>query len=196
MSSRFILHKQFYGRDPKIVAKELLGKKLIRKINGLFFEGMIVETEAYYGQKDPASRAYHGLKNYNRQMWGESGTAFIYNVHKYWMFNIVSHPPDKVGAVLIRAIEPLKGVESLRERRLVKNALNLLNGPGKLTESLLINKDLNGISVHLNTSQIIIAYNEIDFKFEIRSSHRIGVKKDLQRNLRFFIKGNKFISKI
>ena len=133
MSHRVIVNRDFYERDPETVAKELLGKKLIRKINMVFFEGMIVETEAYHGQKDPASRAYHGLKNYNRQMWGEPGTVFIYNVHKYWMFNIVSHQTDKVGAVLVRALEPLKGVEALKERRPIKNIFDLTNGTGKLT---------------------------------------------------------------
>jgi len=73
-----VLPREFYERAPVIVAEELLGKRLLRKSEENFLEGMIVETEAYYGLDDPASRAYHGMKNYNKAMWEEPGRAFIY----------------------------------------------------------------------------------------------------------------------
>ena len=108
-----ILFPSFYSRDPAVVARDLLGKRLVRVLNGEALEGTIVETEAYYGAEDPASRAFHGRKNYNRLMWGEPGRVFIYNVHRYWMLNVVAHEPDEIGAVLIRAIEPTRGIESM-----------------------------------------------------------------------------------
>jgi len=188
-----VLPREFYERDPETVAKELLGKRLIRKLGKNLLEGIIVETEAYYGLHDPASRAYHGIKNYNKPMWNEPGRAFIYNVHKYWMFNIVAHKPNNIGAVLIRAMEPTKGIEIMKKNRSVKKLFDLANGPGKLTIALKINKDLNGVPVTSCESEIVIANNKM--KFEIGSSHRIGVSKDLERKLRFFIKGNKFVSK-
>jgi len=188
-----VLPREFYERDPETVARELLGKRLIRKLGKNFLEGIIVETEAYYGLHDPASRAYHGIKNYNKPMWNEPGRAFIYNVHKYWMFNIVAHKPNQIGAALIRAVEPTKGMEAMKKNRSVKKLFNLANGPGKLTIALKINKGLNGVPVTSCESEIVIANNKM--KFEIGSSHRIGVRKDLERKLRFFIKGNKFVSR-
>ncbi len=187
-----ILSEDFFERDPEIVAKELLGKKLIRKLDKTFLEGIIVETEVYYGLDDPASRAYHGKKDYNIMMWKEPGIVFIYNVHKYWMFNIVAHKPSQIGAVLIRALEPTKGIEFMLVHRPVKKEIDLTNGPGKLTIALKIDKSLNGIPV-TSESQIMIIDNKMEFK--IGSSYRIGVKKDLQRKLRFYIKGNKFVSR-
>ena len=188
-----VLPREFFRRKPENVAKELLGKRLIRKLDGDFLEGIIVETEAYYGLDDPASRAYYGIKDYNRPMWNEPGRAFIYNVHKYWMFNIVAHRPNEIGAVLIRALEPTKGIEIMKRNRPVRNIFDLTNGPGKLTVALKINKGLNGVPVTSRESEIVIAKNKMEF--EIGSSYRIGVRKDLERKLRFFIKRNKFVSR-
>ena len=188
-----VLPREFYWRNPENVAKELLGKRLIRKLDENFLEGIIVETEAYYGLDDPASRAYQGIKDFNRPMWNEPGRAFIYNVHKYWMFNIVAHKPNEIGAVLIRALEPTNGIEIMKRNRPVKKLFDLTNGPGKLTITLKINKGLNGIPVTSCESEIIITKNKMEF--EMGSSHRIGVRKDLNRKLRFFVKGNKFVSR-
>jgi len=188
-----VLPREFYERDPAVVAKELLGKKLIRRLDEIFLEGMIVETEAYYGLDDPASRAYHGVKNYNSPMWRQPGRAFIYNVHRYWMFNIVAHEPNKVGAILIRALEPTKGIEVMKRHWTVKREFDLTNGPGKLAIALKIDKSLNGVSVTSRESEIVVVDNKMDF--EIGCSHRIGVKKDLEKKLRFYVKGNKHVSR-
>ena len=188
-----VLSRKFYERDPEAVAKELLGKKLVRRLGDEVLDGIIVETEAYYGLEDPASRAYHGQKVYNKLMWSEPGKVFIYNVHNNWMFNIIAHEPDKIGAILVRAIEPKRGMEAMRKNRKVKNIFELTNGPGKLTKALKIDKGLNGIFVTSKKNEVFVADNEM--KIEIESSHRIGVKKDLERKLRFFMKGNRFVSK-
>lgn len=193
MLSIKILPVGFFKRDPEIVAKELLGKRLIRKLGKNILEGIIVETEAYYGLQDPASRAYHGKKNYNKPMWNEPGRAFVYNVHKYWMFNIVAHKPDQIGAVLIRAVEPMKGIKFMKRNRPVKKMLHLTNGPGKLTTAFEIGKGLIEVSVTSLESEILVADSTMEF--ETGSSHRIGVRKDLEKKLRFFIRGNKFVSR-
>ena len=187
------LSGRLYERDPSVVAEKLLGKRLIRKLNKEILEGIVVETEAYYGLDDPASRARHGLKNYNRLMWSEPGRAFIYNVHNNWMFNIIAHEPNEVGGVLIRAIEPTKGIDLMKRNRKVENLHDLTNGPGKLTKALKIDKGFNGVFVTSEESQIFIADNKM--KIEIGRSHRIGVKRDLPTDLRFFIEGNQFVSK-
>lgn len=188
-----VLERSFYERDPKIVATNLLGKKLVRRLNDTSLEGIIVETEAYYGLEDPASRAYKGRKNYNFAMWGEVGRLFIYNVHNNWLLNIVAHEVGKIGAVLIRAIEPLQGIEVMRQNRGVNDIFNLANGPGKLTKALKIDKSHYGFPVTSKDSEIFIA--EYRIKFEMDCSYRIGVSKDLEEQLRFFIKGSRFLSR-
>ncbi len=188
-----VLGKKFYMRDPSIIARALLGKKLVRKWNRSFLEGIIVETEAYYGLNDPASRAFHGLKQYNRFMWGDPGILFIYNVHNYWMLNIVSHEPSEVGAVLIRSLEPVNGTEIMKANRNVEDIYLTTSGPGRLTRAFQIDKSFNGIPITTNESEIYIAENQIEGK--IVSSHRIGVTKDMRRELRFYLSKNKFVSR-
>jgi len=191
-----ILPKKFYERNPEKVARDLLGRILTRRIKNETLRGIIVETEAYFGPDDPASRASHGMKNYNKPMWREPGVAFIYNVHKYWMFNVVAHKPREVGAVLIRAIEPIEGIEIMKRNRGYddRRLISLTNGPGKLTVALGIDKRLNGACLTSKKSPIYIADNPIQVR--ISSSKRIGVRADLDRNLRFYIEGNRFVSKV
>ena len=188
------LSKDFYERDPPLVAKDLLGKILLRKLDSEILSGKIVETEAYYGRKDPASRAYRGRKKFNELMFMSVGRTFIYMVHGNWLLNMVAHLKGGVGAVLIRAIEPIEGIQTMWNNRNVKKLRDLTNGPGKLTKALAVTKELNGIDVTERDSQIVVVEGRGE-SFEVCSSHRIGVKVDLPRKLRFSIKGNKFVSK-
>ncbi len=193
MKSMKVLTRKFYERDPETVAKDLLGKIIVRRISGKMLKGILVETEAYYGLEDPASRAYNGLKLYNESMWGDPGNAFIYNVHKYWMLNAVAHEPRSIGAVLIRALEPTDGIDIMKRNRKVNDILNLTSGPGKLTQAFRIDKKLNEKSLTAAGSEVYIVQNEIGLS--IGSSHRIGVKRDLKKKLRFFIVENRFVSR-
>jgi len=188
-----ILPPSFYSRDPAVVARDLLGKRLIRVLNGEALEGTIVETEAYFGAGDPASRAFHGRKNYNLLMWGEPGRVFIYNVHKYWMLNVVAHEPDEVGAVLIRAIEPTRGIESMLSNRPVNLLRALTSGPGKLTLALGVDKGSHGASILSPGSEIRILDAASDPV--IGTSRRIGVTRDLDQDLRFYVEGNPYVSR-
>ena len=113
-------------------------------------------------------------------------------VHGNWLLNITAHEKGKVGAVLIRALEPLKGIELMRKNRGTSEILDLTNGPGKLTQALRIDKSLNEKSVTSKQSEIFIADG---IKLKISSSHRIGVKRDLKRKLRFFAVDNPFVSR-
>ena len=190
------LPKSFYERDPATVARELLGKTLVRRLNHQTLSGKIVETEAYYGVNDPASKAYKGRKIFNELMFLDVGKAFIYMVHGNWLLNIVAHPKGDVGAVLIRAIEPLQGIEAMKKNRGVKDLYALTSGPGKLTRALGITKEQNGLDVTKAENEIAVFEGVVEEDFEIGTSHRIGVKKDLPQELRFYIKGNKFVSKL
>ena len=190
-----ILSKKFFERDPALVAKSLLGKLLIRKINSKILSGKIIETEAYYGKEDPASRAYLGRPKYCvKLLYDEPGKILIYMVHGNWLFNVVAHEKGKAGAVLIRAIEPINGIEVMKKNRKVKSLIELTNGPGKLCEALKIDISLNGKFVNQNKGPLMICKGGKE-KFEICSSHRIGVTHDLKKKLRFFIKDNKFVSR-
>ena len=188
------LSHDFYERDPSLVARGLIGKILVRKVDSEVLSGEIVETEAYYGGEDPASRAYRGRKNFNELMFKDAGKVFVYMVHANWLLNIVAHPKKCVGAVLIRALEPIEGIETMQENRNVKDLRNLVSGPGKLTKALAITKELNGIDVTRKDSQLTLTEREKKIS-EVASSHRIGVKVDLQQKLRFYVKGNKFVSR-
>lgn len=188
-----MLSKDFYERDPALVAQDLLGKILVRKINSEILSGKIVETEAYYGEDDPASKAYKGRKMFNELMFMDVGKAFIYMVHGNWLLNIVAHLQGSVGAVLIRAIQPMEGIENMQKNRNMKDTCDLTSGPGKLTKALAITNDLNGIDVKRKNSQLMIVEGKSE-SLQISSSRRIGVKADLPQKLRFFVKGNKFVS--
>lgn len=188
------LSHDFYERDPSLVARDLLGKILVRKVDSEVLSGEIVETEAYYGREDPASKAYRGRKTFNELMFKDAGKVFVYMVHANWLLNIVAHPKSCVGAVLIRALEPIGGIEIMQENRNVKDLRNLVSGPGKLTKALAITKELNGIDVTKRDSQLMLTDREKKI-LEVGSSYRIGVKVDLQQKLRFYVKGNKFVSR-
>jgi DNA-3-methyladenine glycosylase len=186
-----ILGKEFYNRKTEEVARSLLGKILVRRLQNELLGGIIVETEAYFGANDPASRAFHGIKQYNRVMFDEPGQMFIYNVHKYWMLNFIAHD-DGVGGILIRAIEPKMGLEMMKKNRRVEKSRDLTSGPGKLTLALGIDKSLNGKDITSESGSVFVLDNDFDYK--LGTSHRIGVTKDLLEHYRFFISGNKYVS--
>lgn len=187
-----VIPRDFYRRKTDIVSRDLLGKLLIRRLNDELLGGVIVETEAYFGRDDPASRAFNGLKEYNRVMFEEPGRVFIYNVHKYWMLNLIAHD-DGVGGILIRAIEPTTGLDTMLRNRPVKNQRELTSGPGKLTLALDVDKRLNGVDATSSDSPIHVVENE--YSHEYGTSHRIGVTRDLPEHLRFYVKDNRFVSR-
>ena len=172
------LEKDFFLQHPKVVAKKLLGKIIVRRINGEELKAKIVETEAYYGREDPASRARQN-GDLRKTMEMDAGTILVYGVHNNWLVNFVTEEEGKASAVLIRAVEPLNFEEKC-------------NGPGLLTKALKIDKTFHKKDVF--GEEFFIIENE-EGDFEIIESFRIGVKEDLDEKLRFYIKDNKFISK-
>ncbi len=187
------LDKKFYERDSERVARKLLGKNLIHKQDDKIAGGRIVETEAYYGKEDPASRASKKKTKINRHMWKKGGISLVYMVHGNWLFNITTEGPDIPGAVLIRALEPIHGQEIMKKRRTRSELKHLTSGPGKLTQALRITKDQNDVDV-TESDNLYIEYSNREESFRIGTSNRIGVSEDLDRELRFFVDDNRFVS--
>lgn len=188
-----MLNRDFYERDTATVARELLGMTLIHKTPKGTTSGRIVETEAYYGKGDPASRASKKKTKLNEIMWNRGGLSFLYMIHAHWMFNVTTEGEGTPGAVLIRALEPLEGIELMKKRRGFNKIQALTSGPGKLTQALRITKDQHRLDLTKPNKLSILEGGSSDFKVE--TSHRIGVTEDLERELRFYIAENKFVSK-
>ncbi len=175
------LPRDFFQRDAREVVRELLGKLVMRRVGDILLLGKILETEAYYGPEDPASRAYRGKKNYNRGMWLPGGHIFVYMVHANWMFNITTDG-DEPQAVLIRAVEPLAGLNYMYARR-KRGLRELCNGPGKWTQAFGIERAVNERPIGEDIAILDSPWRD----FEVKCSHRIGVKRDMEEPLRFFI---------
>jgi len=183
----------FYARRPDVVARELLGKILVRVLGGDRLEGVVVETEAYYGLEDPASRAFWGMKGYNRVMWGEPGRLFVYNVHRYWMLNVVAHEAGGVGGVLFRAVEPRAGISRMAENRGVGSLRALTSGPGRLGVAFGVTRELNSLPVTDPGGPVVVL--DAPAVVGVGTSHRIGVRVDLLEELRFYVAGSVFVSR-
>jgi len=158
-----------------IVAKELLGKKLTRKIGNYEMSGTIIETEAYRHKDDPASHAFRNITDRNKIMFGEVGIAYVYFTYgMHYCFNVVAKKmKTPAGAVLIRGIVPEKGIKKMQENRNIENLKNLTNGPAKLTQALEITKEHYGIDLTKKTELYIEEGLEIK---KIKKSTRIGIK--------------------
>ena len=190
-----ILPREFYMKYTPIVAKKLLGKMLVRILpSGNVLAGMIVETEAYRGKDDPASHAYKGKTHRNTIMFGPPGHAYIYLIYgMYYCLNVVTEPEGCPAAVLIRAIQPLLGISEMIKLRKVNKLRLLTNGPGRLTQAMMIDKALNGVDMtQLGPLYITDLMTIPDDNIGI--SPRIGIKDGKDKLWRFFIKNNPFVS--
>jgi DNA-3-methyladenine glycosylase len=202
----YILNRSFYERDTALVAKGLLGKiLLVHPEQGHKCElcaGRIVDIEAYYGLDDPASHANRGVTPRSKIMFETPGIAYVYFCYgNHYIINAVTENFGTPGAAMIRAVEPLSGLDLMIKRRKTDIVKNLTNGPGKLTKALGINKDFNGMDLTDIKSKVIIIdaqklklFPEIS-ENEIISKPRIGIKNGADKLLRFYIKDNDFISK-
>lgn len=188
------LLRKFYERDTAEVARQLLGLELVHDTCEGIASGKIVETEAYYGEDDPASRATKKRTKINEIMWGRPGFTLVYMVHANWLFNVTTEGEGTPGAVLIRALEPLRGISIMRGRRGRGDLSDLTSGPGKLTQALDITKEHHGLDL-TSSEEVYIREREEQGGFSIRTSPRIGVSEDLDRELRFYIEGNEFLSR-
>ena len=196
------LTKSFYLNKNVIdVSKKLLGKVLTTQINNTITSGIIIEVEAYAGINDQASHAYNHKRTQRTEVMYEiGGISYVYLCYgMYYLFNVITNGKNIPHAVLIRSLEPLDGIDIMEDRRKIKGKkYNLTNGPGKLSIALGIDKSFNRKS--LLSDKIWIQDNGIKFnKKDILSSPRIGVdyaKEDAKLPYRFYIKDNKWTSKL
>jgi len=192
---RIPLRRSFYERGTVRVAKDLLGKLLVRRLGATVLEGMIVEVEAYRGNDDPASHAYGGITTRNRVMFGQPGHAYVYFTYgMHYCLNVTAEPIGQPGAVLIRAVQPSSGIDRMMKQRATKRIKDLANGPAKLTQAFNITKALN--SYDLTTGgKLFIREGDNPEPMHIVSTSRIGIRVGLEKPWRFLIQDNPHVSR-
>jgi DNA-3-methyladenine glycosylase len=185
-----ILPRSFYARSTVEVARGLLGKVLVHGASA----GIIVETEAYLGGADLAAHSARGLSQRTRVIFGPPGHAYVYLVYgMYECFNLVAEPDGQPGCVLIRALQPVSGLELMRARRgAPRKPEQLANGPGKLTLALGITRAHNGADV--TRGPLVVRQGNAAGRIEIVVTPRIGITQSPELPLRFLIAGNSFVS--
>ena len=186
-----IISRSFYARDTVQVAQDLLGKILVRKINGNIVSGMIIETEAYRYKDDAASHSSGGMTERNKAMFGEVGKVYVYFTYgMHYCVNAVARSPDyQAGAVLIRSLIPQNGVDFMSRQRKILDISNLTNGPAKLTQALKITKKEYGEDL-TKRSTLYVTAGIVVKKSEILSGPRIGIKKATDKLWNFKIPKN------
>jgi DNA-3-methyladenine glycosylase len=199
------LGQGFFARDTLVVARELLGKHLVRRVQGETLLARIVETEAYTGE-DAACHAHanarrlregHAPKGRSAVLFGEAGRSYVYfNYGMYWLFNVVTERVGVPGAVLVRAIEPLEGLEAMRRfRPRVKRDHELGNGPGKLALALSIGSEFNGEPLYASRELYVTEGGARVRAGEIATSPRVGISKAQELPWRFYLAGHPCVSK-
>jgi DNA-3-methyladenine glycosylase len=198
LGSAKVISRNFYLRSPDVVARDLLGKVLVRRLDGEWLSGRIVEVEAYFGQDDPAAHAFAGKTARNAVLFGPPGFAYVYFIYgMYSCLNVSCEPDGRAGGVLIRALEPLAGMATMARLRGLSASAKpqlLTSGPGRLCQALgIVRATHNGLDVTDAESELQI----LDDGFRpgaILATPRIGIRKAVEWPHRFVIEGNGFVS--
>lgn len=171
------LEQQFFNRKTMTVAKELLGKVLVRKIGSRTLSGIITETEAYVGPHDLASHASKGKTERTSVMFEAAGIWYVYMIYGFYhCLNVVTEEKDYPAAVLIRSLRPLEGIDEMKKLRHTQNIANLANGPGKLCQALGIDRSMNRTSVTAPGARLYIEDRGIKISpRKIMKAKRIGI---------------------
>lgn len=199
------LPRSFYERHPRIVARALLGRILLRRLpSGQVVSGRVVETEAYLGEADLAAHSAVGKTPRNEVMFGPAGHAYVYlSYGMHYCMNVSCEFPGKAGAVLFRALEPISGIEqmekwrklSLRPDPDIRDLILLTSGPGRLAQALNISRTAdNAKDLTLPDSDLFIADDGAQKRPRIITGPRVGITKSADLPLRFYIAGNPFVS--
>jgi DNA-3-methyladenine glycosylase len=184
-----ILTQEFFARDTTRVARDLLGCVVESRVGGVFAAGKIVEVEAYVGPEDPADHGYRSRRTLrNEALFGPPGTVYVfrsYGVH--WCFNAVTERDDYPAAVLVRALEPLKGLATMARRRGLADTRKLCAGPGRLSQALGITGEHDGL--RLDRGPIKIRMPQQRHRVGMRTGPRIGISRAKDWPLRFYLEG-------
>ncbi len=201
------LTRRFFRRDPETLARALLGQVLVRRLpNGKELSGRIVEVEAYLGIEDKAAHSYGGRRTKrNESMWLDGGHAYVYFTYgMHFCINVVANRAEVPTACLIRALEPLEGIEHMRRQRAKKvqesrlDDTNLCSGPAKLTESLGIDRKLDRIDLVTSEQVFLVRGRSVrDASVEVAPRVGIAYAKEVwaSKPLRFFVRGNPHVSR-
>jgi DNA-3-methyladenine glycosylase len=200
LESPLPLARSFFARNTLVVARELLGCRLIRQWNGVRLSGQIVETEAYIGEDDQACHARAGRTPRTAVMYEKAGLAYVYFTYgMHWMLNVITEQEGFPAAVLIRALQPIEGIETMKKNRGDKPILQLCNGPAKLTQALAITRTENGLDMCRQETAVHLERGKPIPKSFIGCGPRIGIASAeepwLSKPWRFYIKKNSFVSR-
>ncbi len=185
----------FFKRPTEVVAAELIGKVVVSTVGGLLTAGRIVETEAYLGYDDPASHGYRHRRNArNAALFGPAGIWYVYlSYGMHWCANLVCQRAGLASAVLLRALEPLEGLDVMRQRRGELPDKQLCSGPGRLCQALGINRNLDGSA--MAEGPVMILRGDRVTAGAISATPRIGITKAADWPLRWYVAGNPYVSK-
>lgn len=195
--------REFFARDTLIVARELLGVRLVRMLDGQRISGIIVEGEAYIGQDDSACHASRGRTQRNEVMFGPPGRAYVYFTYgMHWMLNVVTEIEGFPAAVLLRAIQPVEGIETMRALRRSKGRLRkdreLTSGPARLTQALAIEKTLNGADL-VDGAELWLEPGNAFPDDVVERGPRIGIQSAAEKDRlvpwRFWVRDNPYVSR-
>jgi DNA-3-methyladenine glycosylase len=192
------LPREFYDRDPRRVARALLGKALVRRSRNEFLAGRIVEVEAYLGADDPAAHSFSGRTLRNAVIFGPPGYAYVYFIYgNHYCLNVSCLPDGVPGGILFRALEPLAGIEQMARARDFSSNGNLrllTSGPGRMAEAFGITRERdNAKDLTDKSSDLVIADDNYRVK-NVLITRRIGINKAAELPLRYLIEGNPFVS--
>ena len=190
------LPRDFYDRPTELVARDLLGAVLECRTRDGIASGRIVETEAYLGEHDLACHAAAGRTTRTDPLYGPPGTAYVYFIYgMYWCFNAVTRAEGLPSAVLVRALEPLEGIDLMRERRRLRSPrdTDLTNGPGKLCLALGIIREHNRLP--LDEPPLVIRRGVDVPREAVTVTPRVGISRSAECPLRWFVTDSPFVSK-
>ena len=194
------LDRAFFSRDPRRVARELLGKVVVRQHSGALLTARIVEVEAYLGEQDPAAHSAAGNTARTAVLFGPPGHAYVYFIYgNHYCLNVSCEPEGQAGSVLVRALEPLSGVEEMAKARGIeihspKDLVRLTSGPGRLAQAFSITRVRdNGCDLTSGDSNLWIGEDGYRAR-GIRLTPRIGITQAAEKALRYLLVGNVFVS--
>jgi len=195
------LDRGFFARDPRRVARQLLGKILVHELPKAQLTARIVEVEAYLGQEDPAAHAAAGRTLRNAVLFGPPGHAYVYFIYgNHYCLNVSCEPEGQAGCVLFRAAEPLSGIEEMADSRGIvisgpKDLLQLTSGPGRLCQAFGITRERdNGRDLTLSASTLWIGDDGFSPRHVV-ATPRVGITKAADHPLRYLVDGNPFVSR-